>query len=63
MMIHGANCAGLAGDRGAVLGGGTAGIHVDGVDRVALLSETGNAVRRIEPAGEGEGNGWFLHSE
>ena len=51
---------GLAADRGALGGGAAAGIHIDGVDRVAELAEPGDAVGGIESPGEGQGER-FMH--
>ena len=51
---HGADGLRLAADGGALLGGGAAGVDVDGVDRPAVIGEAGDAEGGIEPAGEGE---------
>ena len=54
MVRRGADGLRLAADGGALLGGGAAGVDVDGVDRPPVLGEAGDAKGGIQPAGEGE---------
>ena len=54
MVRRGADGLRLAADGGALLGGGAAGVDVDGVDRPPVLGEAGDAEGGIQPAGEGE---------
>ena len=58
----GADGLGLPPDRGAIGRGGAAGVHVDRVHRPAVVGETGDAVRGVEAAGEGEGDDARLHN-
>ena len=62
VMLHRPDGGGLAAHGGEVGRAGAAGIHVDGVDGVSLLAESGHAVGGVEPAGEGEGNCQVLHN-
>ena len=56
MMLNGADRLGLAPNGVAFLGGGPAGIDVDGMDPRPGLGQAGDAVRGIQPAGEGQGD-------
>ena len=52
---------GLPADGGTVGGAGAAGVHVDGLHPPAVFRETGDAVRSVEAAGEGERDGAVMH--